>query len=482
VLFNSPIFFFFLALLLPVYALTKGDRRRQFVLLIFSYWFYAQWNWHYLALLVSSSLIDFTAARAIFKHKDSAEYSAARRRKLYLVVSLCVNLGLLAVFKYGRLLLDTIGLDGSFLPREIPPGISFYTFQTMSYTIDVYLRRAPPERDLVDYLLYVTFFPQLVAGPIVRATEFLPQTRPMPDLRLERIAEGFQRFTLGMFKKVVIADQAGLFVNAVFLTPGREDAVHLWAAAYGFALIIYCDFSAYTDMALGLAHAFGFKLPENFNAPYLARSITEFWRRWHMTLSRWLRDYLYVPLGGNRDGELRTYRNLLLTMLLGGLWHGASWTFVAWGAWHGVLLAIERMCGVRADERAERSSAVGRLARTVLTFHLVVLGWVVFRAPSFTVAGEYLTRMFTGFDTAQVIEFGRQIAFGWRLEGASSAAFWTKALLLLVVAQWAIHRFDLKRNVWDRTPWLLQGVVLAALWLAVAFTIVDEVKFIYFQF
>lgn len=477
--FQSPIFLLFLAVLLPVYALTKGDRRRQLVLLVFSYAFYAHWDPRYLSLLLLSSLVDFAAGRAIHG-KGDAEPSVAKRR-LYLVVSLSVNLGLLAVFKYGHLLLATIGADSSFLPQEIPPGISFYTFQTMSYTIDVYLRRSKPERDLVDYLLFVTFFPQLVAGPIVRADEFLPQTRPMPDLRWTRIAEGFQRFTLGMFKKIVLADQARIFVDAIFLAPGDADALALWGAAYGFALIIYCDFSAYTDMALGVAHAFGFKLPENFDSPYLARSVTEFWRRWHMSLSRWLRDYLYVPLGGNRGGELRTYRNLLLTMLLGGLWHGANWTFVLWGAWHGVLLAIERMCGVRSDERAERSSTAIRIARTLLTFHLVAFGWVLFRAPSIDEGFLYLERMFSSVDLSSFPAFFDAFLLGID-PSAAPAPFWTRALLLLVLAQWWIRKHALAHTLWPKLPSIAQGFILALAWIAVAFTFTDDVNFIYFQF
>ncbi len=486
-LFQTPIFFFFLALLLPAYAVARGDRPRQIVLLVFSYWFYAHWNWRYLSLLLTSSTIDWFAARMIFARDDSP-----RTRRLYLCVSMTLNLGLLAVFKYGRFFLRSLaldpflqrhfGFDSSALPSEIPPGISFYTFQTMSYTIDVFLRRSKPEKDILDYALYVSFFPQLVAGPIMRAHEFLPQTHPMQPLRAEALARGLQRFTLGMFKKIVFADNVGMFVNAVFLTPGREDAVHLWAAAYGFALLIYCDFSAYTDMAIGIAQVFGFKLPENFEAPYLSHSITEFWRRWHMTLSRWLRDYLYIPLGGNHGGSAKTYRNLLLTMLLGGLWHGANWTFVLWGAWHGIVLAIERMLGVRADERATESSAWIRFIRVVVTFHLVVLAWVAFRSPSIDATWDYVTRMFTQWDLAQVREFGHQLVTGWAPSGPSAAAFWVKALILLTLGQWLERRFDLRRTLWDRLPWFAQSVALAAAWLVIAVSFVDEVKFIYFQF
>jgi alginate O-acetyltransferase complex protein AlgI len=475
-LFQSPIFAFFLALLIPAYLLASTDRARRVVLLVFSWWFYAHFNWRYLFLLLISTVVDYFVARAMQRHDDQP----ARRKRIF-VASLIANIGMLAVFKYGRFLLETIGLDGSFLPEDVPPGISFYTFQTMSYTIDVYRRRTEPERDFVSFAVFVSFFPQLVAGPIVRATEFLPQTSPMPAFRLENVALGFQRFTLGMFKKVVIADNASLFVNAVFLAPGREDTFTLFSSLFAFSLVVYCDFSAYTDMALGLAQAFGFKFPENFDNPYHSRSMTEFWRRWHMTLSRWLRDYLYFPLGGSRDGEFNAYRNLFITMFIAGIWHGAKWTIIVWGIIHGLLLVIERRFRIGDPERDAKLGFVAGMTRMFLTFMVFNLLWIIFRNPDFASATFFAERLLTACDLAAAKEFGYQLVFGWLPYGESAAAFWTKAMLFFAIGQSAVKRFHLVAT-WHRLPWAIQALVLAALWLGCSAFFVDEVKFMYFQF
>ena len=474
-LFNSAIFLLFLGVLLPLYALTPRGGARRWLLLVASYLFYAHWDPRFVTLLLLSTIVDFEAGRRIHERDDPVA------RRGWLLLSLAVNLGVLAVFKYGRLLLGTVGLDASGLPAEIPVGISFYTFQTLSYTIDIYRRNTSPCQSRLDFALYVSFFAQLVAGPIVRAGEFLPQVRPLPDAKLGDVAVGFQRFTLGLFKKVVIADNVGLFVDSAFLTPGRYDAVVLWCAAYGFALQIYMDFSGYTDMALGVARMFGLKLPENFDAPYLSRSITEFWRRWHMSLSRWLRDYLYIPLGGSRRSTMRTYVNLMATMLLGGLWHGASWTFVVWGAFHGGLLAIERALGV--DATGERRGGVARLARVVLVFHLVCVGWVVFRSRSFPMMHQYLVRMLSEWEVGAVLSFAQSFALDWNpATTAASGVLWVRVMLALALLQWWSRRVDAKRTIWDRLPGPIQGVALFLLLAAAALLHVDEVAFIYFQF
>jgi D-alanyl-lipoteichoic acid acyltransferase DltB (MBOAT superfamily) len=472
VLFNSSIFLAFLLVLLPLYAVLRRVGARKALLLLASYAFYAHWDWRYLFLLAGSTVVDWLVSRAL-----DGEQRPGPRRAL-LLASLTVNLGALAVFKYGNFLIGSLvplgwlGADARpLLPVAIPVGISFYTFQTLSYTLDVHARRRPACRSLTDFALYVAFFPQLVAGPIVRSGELLPQLARLPALRMEDIAAGSQRFLLGLFKKVVVADNASLFVDAVFADPSRHGALTLWCGAYAFAVQIYCDFSGYTDMALGLGRAFGVKLPENFDAPYLARSVTEFWRRWHITLSTWLRDYLYIPLGGSQGPAWFTGRNLMLTMLLGGLWHGAAWTFVAWGGLHGLMLAVERLTGTRkrlAEEAEGRHGGLVGLFNLLVTFHMVCLAWVMFRADGFSAMGTYLGRMcFAWADAPPVPE---------------EALVWAGVTAGLLGTQAVLRRARLKERVWERFTPLAQGISLALLVLAVAALRVDEVAFIYFQF
>jgi alginate O-acetyltransferase complex protein AlgI len=467
-LFNSAVFIFFAATVFTLYAALRTPRARASLLLIASYLFYANWDYRYLPLLLLSTLVDFTAAKRISRAAPGA------RRRVWLLASLLTNLGLLGIFKYGNFFLDNLTplfpvlSDGMpKLPGEIPIGISFYTFQTLSYTIDCYRGKFQPCTSRLQFALYVAFFPQLVAGPIVRPNELLPQIRSLAGLRAPNVAEGFQRFVLGLFKKVVIADNVALFVDAVFASPDNHGSLTLWCGAYAFALQIYCDFSAYTDMALGLARAFGIRLPENFDSPYISASITEFWRRWHMSLSRWLRDYLYISLGGNRGTRWGTYRNLMLTMLLGGLWHGAGWTFVLWGAFHGGLLAFERALGVGPDASQSAGASLHRALRTVLTFHLVCLGWVLFRAPDLAATSTYVSRMFT---TAPTWDSATELGMAW-----------SAALLALVVFQRVAPHVEWRR-IWDGLHPSLQGAGLAALMVLVSLFRVDEVAFIYFQF
>jgi len=311
------------------------------------------------------------------------------------------NLGIIAWFKYYGFFVTsainffrTFGIDLPLPLLEItlPVGISFFTFQALSYVIDVYRQKEEPA-PLLDFAVYLAFFPQLVAGPIVRSTEFIPQLYTRKDRRRVDAAGGFALIVGGLFKKVVVANTlAGAIVDPVFASPSQFTALEVLVGVYGYAVQIYADFSGYTDIAIGAATLMGFNFPENFNNPYTALSIQDFWRRWHMTLSRWLRDYLYIPLGGNRGTRTRTYRNLMLTMLLGGLWHGAAWTFVIWGGYHGALLAWERW-------RSETGRATGpdtpgrRILARLTTFHLVCLGWILFRADSMARVGEILSRL-----------------------------------------------------------------------------------------
>ena len=366
---------------------TRGSR--QVLLLIANVVFYGSATpWHLLVLAVPS-VVDYAAAIRI---EESASEAV---RKRWLVVSLACNLGLLGYFKYADFFVDTIahlvGVSTAPLDVALPIGISFFTFKTMSYTIDVYRREIPACRSLWRYAMFVSFFPELVAGPIVRASIFLPQMERSLAPRVRRTASGLQIMLLGAAKKLLIADRLASYSDAVFASPGAFSQATVIAGVIAYSLQIYCDFSGYSDMAIGAARVIGFDLPENFDMPYLSLSITEFWRRWHMTLSRWLRDYLYIPLGGNRRGPLRTYVNLIATMLLGGLWHGASWTFVAWGLLHGIGLATHKLRRTGRPE-TERST-MSTLASWAGTYAFVCVGWVFFRSPDFATAGAVLAKM-----------------------------------------------------------------------------------------
>lgn len=399
-LFHDPRYLaFLLAVYLGFWALVRRPAARNTLLLGASCLFYMSWNPALLALVFVSITVDWFVALRI-------QAAASRRvRRAWLGTSLTVNLGILGFFKYAgffvesaRSLLAGLGLPAPLPVLEVllPVGVSFYTFQALSYTIDVYRGVLPARRSYLEVSLFVLFFPQLVAGPIVRASEFLPQLDEEPRLWKRQGADALFRIARGLAKKVLLADVLGAnLVDGPFARPEMYSSLECLVAAYAYAFQIYLDFSAYSDIAIGSAALFGFRLPENFHLPYRAASLGEFWRRWHMTLSRWLRDYLYVPLGGNRRSRLRTYGNLFATMLLGGLWHGASWTFVAWGALHGVGLAVERALGITA-ETAARRRGLRRLASGLLVFHVVLVGWVPFRAPSFGAAAEFLARIAAG--------------------------------------------------------------------------------------
>jgi len=385
--FTSQIFlFYFLPLvLLGTYVLPV--RARNAFLCLASYVFYGWWSPWFVTLMLGSTVVDWYCGKAITRAGAS---DAVRRRGV--LISVVCNLGLLGFFKYfvfaqenlNRLIEACGGEPTVMLNIVLPVGISFYSFQSMSYSIDLYRREAERAHSFVDFACYVSMFPQLVAGPIVRYREVASQLSERPQ-RGELFYEGATYFMLGFAKKVLIANSVGQTADLAF-EAGALDPFTAWYGVVAYAFQIYFDFSGYSDMAIGLGLMLGFRLPINFRSPYRSASITEFWRRWHISLSSWLRDYLYIPLGGNRGGVRLTYRNLLLTMLLGGLWHGAQWTFIAWGAWHGGLLALERLLG-----KGETSS--WRSARVAFTFVLVLISWVFFRAESLSAAGQYLTAL-----------------------------------------------------------------------------------------
>lgn len=390
--FNSLQYAVFLPLVLAVYWRLR-HRGQNALLLIASYLFYAFWDPRFVLLMVFSTITDFVVGRVLEETVDEG------RRRLYFGLSLGVNLGILGFFKYFDFFIGSaadalaaLGLQANVptLRVLLPVGISFYTFHGISYTFDVYRRHIRPTRDPLTFAVFVSFFPQLVAGPIGRAHLQLPQfehPRRHPDR--DQVIGALFLILQGLVKKIVIADALAPYVNRAFASPLSAGWIDLLVGAYAFALQIYGDFAGYSDVARGSARLLGVELPRNFNQPYLSRNITEFWQRWHISLSTWLRDYLYVPLGGNRGSRARTFRNLFLTMVIGGLWHGAAWTFVAWGAYHGALLVAHRAAVRKAPARAGPFGTRDILP-ALGTFHLVCIGWVLFRASSIGVAGDML--------------------------------------------------------------------------------------------
>ncbi|MEE2789441.1 MAG: MBOAT family O-acyltransferase [Myxococcota bacterium] len=393
-IFTTPAFVLFFLFFFLMWH-TVAPRWKKPLLLISSYVFYGSWHPVFLILIWLSTLVDFWIGGAL--HRATGD----RRRRRLVAISVMTNLGILSAFKYFNFFVDSavailgmLGLHASAPLLEIilPVGISFYTFQTMSYSIDVYRRRITPVSSVMDFAIFVAFFPQLVAGPIERAQRLLPQIARLASARTDH--SGWGLIALGCFKKVVIADNLAELVNLVYAQPEEASAPALLLATYAFAVQIYCDFSGYSDIAVGLARLLGIELVQNFKAPYAAIGPSDFWRRWHISLSTWLRDYLYISLGGNRRGPLSTYRNLLLTMLLGGLWHGAAWHFVAWGAFHGLLLCCCRPSAFQSAHHALAAHRFGgpiRVVQRFVFFHLVCVGWIFFRAENLTAAVSVLT-------------------------------------------------------------------------------------------
>lgn len=565
-IFNTGVFLFFFLLFLGGYIFLAGYRSKRIVyVIVFSLFFYYKSSGFYFILLLVSTLIDYILGLLIYRYhidypenqeigiwvhdEDKGVVASSRRtfygilesivlafdrfthrfvspentfgkRRLYLIMSIILNLGLLAYFKYTPFFIETVnaiwtdGLDASTI--FLPVGISFFTFQTMSYTIDIYRLKLAPVRSILDFAFYVSFFPQLVAGPIVRAADFLPQIRQRIRVSAEDLGQGLLLICTGLFKKAVISDYISVnFVDRVFENPGLYSGFENLMGVYGYALQIYCDFSGYSDMAIGIGLLLGFRLPINFNAPYQSASIQEFWRRWHISLSTWLRDYLYISLGGNRRGKLRTYVNLLITMVLGGLWHGASWTFVFWGFMHGIALAIDRLLKetkqylrmkanafldkldqLALEEEAQgiKSSGINEYIRqarwfmqgwvslvvsvlshlggVIFTFHFVCFCWIFFRADSYEIAKDIIYRIMN--------EFNGQLA--WQVMTGYREVF------LLMLLGYLLHFLpdDLDRVVSNRfiqSPVLVKALTAAVVfWLVIQTRSAEVQPFIYFQF
>jgi alginate O-acetyltransferase complex protein AlgI len=421
IIFTVASFWFFFAILLLGYSVIyKKHTLRTIYLLIFSFFFYYKSSGLFFALLIFATISDYTTGILI--------YNSSRKwaRKLLVSVSILINLGVLSYFKYAYFYIDCANsLLGTHLEVVnylslwtnqifsshfdsssiiLPVGISFYTFQTISYTIDIYRKKLVPVRSILDFGFYVSFFPQLVAGPIVRAAEFIPQIYAKFSLSWQEFNHAYFLILNGLIKKMVISDYISInFVDRVFDNPLSYSGFENLMATYGYAIQIYCDFSGYTDIAIGVALLLGFRLPINFNSPYKAINITDFWRRWHISLSSWLRDYLYIPLGGNRKAKVRTYINLLLTMLLGGLWHGANIRFLIWGGIHGISLAIHKLWVNVFPEPKVKSAIWKRFLAGFITFQIVCLSWVFFRATDLTKASEMLSQMVNHFGLGSVL-------------------------------------------------------------------------------
>ncbi|MBC8044794.1 MAG: MBOAT family protein [Rhizobacter sp.] len=480
-LFNSFAFAIFFTVVTALYFVLP-HRYRWAMLLAASFFFYAYWRVIYTLLLVFIILVDYFVGIAIENEPD------ARRKKIYLTLSIIVNLGTLFVFKYTSFLNESLrGLWNIFgatypvgvLDILLPIGISFHTFQALSYTIEVYRGHAPAERHLGIYALYVMFYPQLVAGPIERPTNIIPQFRVEQTWDTERVADGLKRMGWGLFKKVVIADRLAEYVGIVYADPHSYTGLTLLLAAYFFAFQIYCDFSGYSDIALGAAKVMGFTLMENFNRPYLAKTITEFWRRWHISLSTWLRDYLYISLGGNRNGVMQTYINLSITMLLGGLWHGANWTFIVWGGLQAVYLIADRLLiGPREAFFGvidRMSTSLSNALQILLTFHLTCLAWIFFRANSVADAFYIVRNIFT-FKT-------ENIRAGAYRGDVGLFVFAIALILFLVAIQLTQERQGALIPRFKAMPLALRwSIYLFVVFMIILWGVEGGSQFIYFQF
>ncbi|MDD4310095.1 MAG: MBOAT family protein [Candidatus Cloacimonetes bacterium] len=467
-LFNSTFFlFFFIAILLLYPFIVNRVKVRTWYLMLVSMYFYYKTSGAFVALLITTSLINFALGSLIHR----AESKNAKRA--YLLLSLFWNLGSLGYYKYTNFFITTLNqLFGGQLPMYdivLPVGISFFTFQTWSYTLDIYFGKLKPIKSFADFSFFVSFFPQLVAGPIVRASYFIPQINKQLSLDKDTVARALVLIFSGLLKKGVIADYLSVnFVDRVFDNPALFSGVENLLGVYAYAMQIYCDFSGYSDIAIGLAALMGFSLPVNFLSPYRATSVTDFWRRWHISLSTWLRDYLYVPLGGNRKGKARQYVNLMITMLLGGLWHGASWNFVVWGGMHGLALAFDKLVLGFRFMQTRFMKVVG----VIVTFHFICFCWIFFRSPDFANAWMMLSRIATVFN-------GR-IFWQWLTEYRLVAILMAAGYLF----HWMPDKFELGfQNVLRRTPVLVQSLLLAiVIWILFQARSADIQPFIYFQF
>lgn len=471
-LFNSLTFIVFFLIVLSLYRLPISWRAKKAVLLAASYIFYAAWNPFFVVLIWISTTVDFTVSRWMGRTEEQGP------RLRLLLISLVVNLGLLSYFKYGGFLLDNFTAMMAFFNVKyqppawdivLPVGISFYTFQTLSYTIDVYRRKMEAWNSFLDYALYVTFFPQLVAGPIVRSSDFLPQCLEERRATAQQMGWGLSLLTIGIFQKTILADFfLAPVVDTVYAGAHAANTLEAWMGALGFSAQIFFDFTGYSTCAIGVGMCLGFALPDNFRFPYASLGFRDFWRRWHISLSTWLRDYLYISLGGNRKGKARTYVNIMLTMLLGGLWHGASWRFVVWGGLHGGLLVAERVARRWLGGLSIWRTLGARIVLCAFTYFMVCVAWVFFRAQDFDSALSLVAAMFTGGAGGIGLESSDLI----RVLGVNA---------YVLGSHWLLRDSSLEEAA-ARVPWWVRSVVLLIMIIAVIFKPGDNRAFIYFQF
>lgn len=463
---SMEFFCLFLFVLLAIFV-SPNQTWRKLVILGASCIFYAYWDWRFLGLLIFVTVVDYFISVQLHRSQKN-EF-----RRAILALSIFINLSILFYFKYINWFIDTLdvvlrpyGRTISLLDVILPIGISFYIFETISYVIDVYKGVAEPANSLLDYAVFITFFPRLVAGPIMRASQFLPQLATGIKLNWENFLIGSYLFGQGLMKKVVVADSMALVVDKVYSSPLLYSSETIWLGVLSYSIQIYFDFSGYSDMAMGVARVFGIKLPMNFNLPYSAASLSEFWQRWHISLSTWLRDYLYIPLGGNRKGSSRTYVNLMITMLLGGLWHGASWNFVFWGGLHGVGLAIERAFNGNKSTTSGSFQSIFTWLKITITFLFVTFAWVFFRSPSVKITQQIFSKLL----------FLNPVGVTWIF----MPALVYLGIVLVIGIMARVKLFD--HDQLDLTQPYVLPLIMTQFLIAFIFSANNTSPFIYFQF
>jgi len=487
-LFNSSEFLIFFPIVVTLFF-TIPHRVRWILLLASSYVFYMAWEPSYAVLILASTIVDFVVGRLMYNT------DAKRTRLIYLLISLFANLGLLFVFKYFNLFAVTLNslfnmgeIDFS-IPESnflLPIGISFYTFQTLSYTIEIYRGTLKPEPHFGKFALYVAFFPQLVAGPIERASNLLPQFRKTQSFDYHRVVNGLQLMAWGLFKKVVIADRLSELVDMIFSDPHRYSGPGLYIASVFFTFQIYCDFSGYSDMAIGAAEVMGFKLMRNFNRPYFAKSASDFWHRWHISLSTWFRDYLYIPLGGNRVKLPRWYFNLFFVFLISGLWHGASWTFVVWGAFHGIWLVLSYLLNKPREYifsilTLDKRPQLLRIIQVLFAFNVVNIGYIIFRARTIENAFYYINHLLTGWSSIFDFNSLMEIIAGFGIK--KSALLIDLALIAFLIGIQLLQRKgSVREMIAQQSPFVRWAAYYALILGILLLGVFNNSQFIYFQF
>ncbi len=468
-LFSSGTFWGLFLIFLPIYAKLFKFRWQTLIFVVaFSFFFYYKSSGLFVFLLFATSVVDWSLSRLMVRLRSRSA------RRWCVALSLCTSLGILAYFKYANFFLWNINamIAGNFQPLDLilPVGISFYTFQSVSYIVDVYKGRVAPTRTWLEYAFFLSFFPALVAGPIVRADYFLPQIERRHRATTHEIWAGLWLVILGVIKKAVIADYIAGYNDLIFETPTGYSGFETLMGIIGYTMQIYCDFSGYSDMAIGIAMIMGFRLAQNFNFPYKSQNLTDFWRRWHISLSSWLRDYIYIPLGGNRHGTARTYLNNFATMLIGGLWHGAAWRFVFWGAMHGVGLAIHKACKPMLG-RLGNSWGI-KAASWFITMTFVALLWVFFRANSWTDAGLIIANVFHDFSLSYIGPF------------ISARGLWVALMAVIIIAHsLPTHFWSRLSDLFVASPWIVKLLIfIATAQLVIELRGEDVAPFIYFQF